>query len=205
MVFRACGEDELERMFGGSNGRHRHRDRLSGKPVMYDPLDTEWGGGPSFRPLGLGRWTKRRPTKRVALVLLCVLLACAYGLRAWRAHQAEARRVAEEARRQKELEEKPKPPLFERWHQAELALPQHHVADPFAHGKKYLWVENHVHGELISLVQSANACCGAPVVPRAVMLCQCAERHGNAYQARTGRRCHSRFGRSIWCTLLLTW
>lgn len=59
----------------------------------------------------------------------------------------EAARVAEEKRKQKEFEERPKPPLFERYHQAELALPQHHVADPFANGKKYLWVENHVHGE----------------------------------------------------------
>ncbi|KIP11864.1 hypothetical protein PHLGIDRAFT_98965 [Phlebiopsis gigantea 11061_1 CR5-6] len=25
-------------------------------------------------------------------------------------------------------------------------MPQHHVSDPFAGGKKYLWVENHVHG-----------------------------------------------------------
>ena len=40
-----------------------------------------------------------------------------------------------------------KPPLFERYHLAEMALPQHHVKDPFAGGKKYLWVENHVHCE----------------------------------------------------------
>ena len=40
-----------------------------------------------------------------------------------------------------------KPPLYERYHYAELALPQHSVPDPFADGRKYLWVNNHVSGE----------------------------------------------------------
>lgn len=39
-----------------------------------------------------------------------------------------------------------KPPLYERYHYAELALPQHSVPDPFANGTKYLWVNNHVSG-----------------------------------------------------------
>lgn len=40
------------------------------------------------------------------------------------------------------------PPLYPAYHRAELALPQHDESDPFAGGKKYLWVANHVQCEL---------------------------------------------------------
>lgn len=39
---------------------------------------------------------------------------------------------------------KPLPPLYPEFKKAELALPQHHVKDPFAAGQKYLWVASHV-------------------------------------------------------------
>ncbi|EKM56441.1 uncharacterized protein PHACADRAFT_253563 [Phanerochaete carnosa HHB-10118-sp] len=152
------------------SGRHRHgRDRLA-KPAMYDPADTEWG---ILSPRPLNRWTKRRPTKRMLVLFVCIFVACVYGVRVWRERQyLEEQRVLAEQRQQGQMRhqetkqkaeqhkeenvEKPKaeshwdewpnPPLFGKYHRAELALPQHHVADPFANGKKYLWVENHVHG-----------------------------------------------------------
>ncbi|GJE93721.1 O-fucosyltransferase family protein [Phanerochaete sordida] len=153
------------------NGRNRHgRDRLA-KPVMYDPADSEWG---ILSPRPLNRWAKKRPTKRVMVLLVCIFIGCVYGVRVWRERQ-----YFEEQREQRQLDYakdqgsrqrvehkeehkekkpappvdpndpyagRPKPPLFGKYHQAELAMPQHHVADPFANGKKYLWVENHVHG-----------------------------------------------------------
>ena len=42
---------------------------------------------------------------------------------------------------------KPLPPLYPEFREAELALPQHHVENPFANGQKYLWVANHVDRE----------------------------------------------------------
>lgn len=35
------------------------------------------------------------------------------------------------------------PPLYPDYHREELALPQHFVDDPFAGGKKYMWVADH--------------------------------------------------------------
>ncbi|GJE89657.1 O-fucosyltransferase family protein [Phanerochaete sordida] len=37
----------------------------------------------------------------------------------------------------------PLPPLYPEFRKAELALPQHHVKDPFANGQKYLWIASH--------------------------------------------------------------
>ena len=111
---------------------------------MYDPADAEWGAS---GPRPLARWTKRRPTKRAIILLVCVPIGCVYGMRMWNERSAKAKALRKEREKAKEFEEKPKPPLFEKWHQVELALPQHHVTDQFANGKKYLWVENHVHGK----------------------------------------------------------
>ena len=145
-------------MFGDQSGRNRHGHKL-GKPVMYDPADSEWG---ILSPRPLNRWTKRRPTKRVIALLVVVFLAAVYSVRIWneRQHLDKQRALAQQKQRplpeskdqQKgktdpNFEDKPKPPLFGEYHRAELAMPQHHVSDPFAGGKKYLWVENHVHGE----------------------------------------------------------
>jgi hypothetical protein len=162
-------------MFGMA-GRNRHGGQRLAKPVMYDPEDSEWR---NLSPRPVNRWTKRRPTKRVVIVLVCLFIASVYGVRLWKEHQhreqqriqaeqarLELERQQQEVERQKQRERelqkakeeeeraaqaawdnRPKPPLFERYHEAELALPQHYVADPFADGKKYLWVENHVHGE----------------------------------------------------------
>lgn len=41
---------------------------------------------------------------------------------------------------------KPLPPLYPEFRAAELALPQHHVENPFANGQKYLWIASHVSG-----------------------------------------------------------
>ena len=152
-----------------ANGRTRHRER---KPVMYDLTgDAEWG-----RPLG--RWTKRKPTKRAFVLLACLFVAAVYGVRVWNAaqHAPERRHPptpppvrgrppkgakGEEKQQQQQRQQQEgqqqhegglnwdlleKPPLFGEYHVAEMAFPQHHVADPFANGRKYLWVENHVHG-----------------------------------------------------------
>lgn len=149
------------------SGRNRHGQRLT-KPVMYEPTDSEWG---LLSPRPLTRWTKRRPTKRVAILLVFLFVASVYGVRLWREHHPPRDPTRLDAERYYELKQQEmakqrvqgaqgrnkgkgredKPPLFERYHDAELALPQHHVDDPFANGKKYLWVENHVHGELSSL------------------------------------------------------
>ena len=40
-------------------------------------------------------------------------------------------------------EEKPLPPLYPEYHQAELALPQHDRRNPFRDGRKYMWVADH--------------------------------------------------------------
>lgn len=137
----------------GANGKNKHRHRLSGKPVLYDYADAE-RGLQGARP---SRWARRRPTKRAVVVLLGMLLLGMYAMRWWneRNMSLEANTIQQEAdkiqaEKQREADDRPKPPLFERWHQAELALPQHHVVDPFANGKKYLWVGNHVHGESIA-------------------------------------------------------
>lgn len=42
--------------------------------------------------------------------------------------------------------ERNKPPLYEKYHHAELALSQHDAVNAFSGGKKYLWVNNHVAG-----------------------------------------------------------
>lgn len=46
--------------------------------------------------------------------------------------------------------ERNKPPLYEEYHRAELALPQHDTNNAFGNGKKYLWVNNHVSGECLN-------------------------------------------------------
>ncbi|PSR74432.1 hypothetical protein PHLCEN_2v9844 [Hermanssonia centrifuga] len=140
-------------MFDSQNGRNRHR----GKPVMYDlTSDSEWG---MLSPRPLARWSKRRPTKRALIIIACLFIAGVYGVRVWSGpHHAVQTHTTEvithqqhQERPEKHVEEnwddRPKPPLFERYHVAEMALPQHHVSDPFASGRKFLWVENHVHGE----------------------------------------------------------
>ena len=38
----------------------------------------------------------------------------------------------------------PAPPLYARFRAAEAALPQHHAADPFAGGRRYLFASSHV-------------------------------------------------------------
>lgn len=127
-------------MFNSKQNRSRHR--ISGKPALYDPADTEWG-----IPRPLGRWSKRRPTRRGVAVFVCLVIICTYVLRSWRgAVKVEVQEEKPPSLEPEGWENKPKPPLFGQYHQAELAFPQHHVGDPFAGGKKYLWVENHVHG-----------------------------------------------------------
>lgn len=42
------------------------------------------------------------------------------------------------------------PPLYSKYHEAELAYPQHNPDLPYPEGRegKYIWMANHVHGEL---------------------------------------------------------
>ena len=111
----------------------------------------------------LVRWAKRKPAKRAFILLALIIAASLYGVRVWNAgqHASMARgrgtRTRTQAQQMQDDEQQhgteglnwdllEKPPLFSEYHQAEMALPQHHVKDPFANGKKYLWVENHVHG-----------------------------------------------------------
>ncbi|KZT27662.1 hypothetical protein NEOLEDRAFT_1130722 [Neolentinus lepideus HHB14362 ss-1] len=44
-------------------------------------------------------------------------------------------------------ESNPNPPLYEKWHEAELAMPQHDPDLPYPEGKegRYFWAPNHVH------------------------------------------------------------
>ena len=133
-------------MFDSQNGRNRYR-----KPVMYDLAgESDWG---VLSPRPIGRWTKRRPTRRALILLACLFVAAVYAVRVWTAHEhvlvADKKHDTHHEEQKKPLnwDDLPKPPLFGRYHEAEMALPQHHVKDPFAGGKKYLWVENHVHGE----------------------------------------------------------
>ena len=37
------------------------------------------------------------------------------------------------------------PPLYPEYHRAEVALPQHDLNNPFAGGRKYIWVASHAH------------------------------------------------------------
>ena len=148
------------------DSQNRRRDR---KPVMYDlTADSEWGVL-SNRPLS--RWTKRKPTRRAFILLACIFVAAVYGVRVWNARQhapppTRDRRPPSHAkpppqRGDKKVEKGQeqqhegggpnwdlleKPPLFGEYHRAEMTFPQHHVADPFANGRKFLWVENHVSG-----------------------------------------------------------
>lgn len=48
----------------------------------------------------------------------------------------------------------PRPPLYEEWREAEWYLPQHSALDPFANGKKYLWVSSHVYCESLQVNRS---------------------------------------------------
>ena len=41
----------------------------------------------------------------------------------------------------------PDPPLYPEFHRAELALPQHASREPFANGRKYMWVADHTQCE----------------------------------------------------------
>lgn len=136
-----------------NSGRNRLGQRS--KPTIYEPADSEWG---LLSPRPITRWPKRRPSKRVVALLVLLFLAAIYSIRSWNEkkfveQQRELRRQAklrlEEEARVREAnkpKEQVKPPLFERYHLAELDLPQHKVEDPFAGGKKYMWVENHVLG-----------------------------------------------------------
>ncbi|GJE89688.1 O-fucosyltransferase family protein [Phanerochaete sordida] len=73
--------------------------------------------------------TLRRVLLGAGLVAALVYL-CVAGVKRWKKREFERN----------------KPPLYEKYHHAELALPQHDTSDPFAGGKKYLWVNNHVSG-----------------------------------------------------------
>ena len=84
---------------------------------------------------GLGHLLTLRRVLLGAALVAALVYSCVVGVKRWKKRQFERN----------------KPPLYERYHHAELALPQHHPGDPFAGGKKYLWVNNHVSGEYNSM------------------------------------------------------
>ena len=91
-------------------------------PISYSPPHR----------LGSHAWRIKKQLSVRSIVLLAVLLATfLYGAakrwQGWETHRD-------------------RPPLYEEYHRAELALPQHDTTDPFSNGKKYLWVNNHVSG-----------------------------------------------------------
>lgn len=107
--------------------------------AVYDLLPTsEWGH--SSPPPRLARWRTWRRRTWISIVASLSGVAFIFGLPVyvhfhptiWR-----TRLLAEL------FGPKPLPPLYPEFRAAELALPQHHVEDPFANGQKYLWAANH--------------------------------------------------------------
>ena len=144
-------EDPIDIYFAGKGDMFDARLRrdphhLGDTPVVYDPADA----APTLP--SIVRWTRRNPTKRAIILLICLGFLGVYSIRTWNRYSGLAAASAIEP---EGWQDKPKPPLFERFHEAELALPQHHADNPFSRENKYLWVENHGHGELtLSLPRS---------------------------------------------------
>ncbi len=83
------------------------------------------------------RWAKQRLNARSVFFLICAITLLVYSIVV----------VKEKIRRA--LRWVDPPPLYERYHRAELALPQHDTEHAFSQGQKYLWVNNHVSGSHI--------------------------------------------------------
>ena len=82
------------------------------------------------------RWLRRRHN----LLALGVLVASSFFVFYYLANYHG---VTEELVRDPEQEEQPLPPLYPEYHHAELALPHHDRKNPFADGRKYLWIASH--------------------------------------------------------------
>lgn len=120
-------------MFGG--------DQRSGGGPDYELLPTADGKSTTRVSFGPSRWLKRR-RNLAAFVLLVASAALVLFYLLFYQPPPEPVAVEEEGA------EQPLPPLYREYRQAELELPQHDHKNPFADGRKYLWVADHVQCEL---------------------------------------------------------
>lgn len=103
----------------------------------YDLLPTsEWSTPPSIKISPIG-WVKRRRRLVFACILILVSVI-AIALYSRQHPQFWRRKFVLKIFGPKEL-----PPLYPEWKEAEAALPQHSSREPFAGGRKYLWVASH--------------------------------------------------------------
>lgn len=67
-----------------------------------------------------------------------------------------------------------KPPLYEKYHEWELKLPQHNPDLPPPEGRhgQYIWMANHVHGAFIYALSSCAVSDAGGQLPGGVMLCK---------------------------------
>lgn len=93
------------------------------------------------RQLFVAPWLKHRPRRRciwsslISLTALVTLIFFFPVLRFWRS-----------ALFLKIIWPTTLPPLYTSFRTQEAALPQHNVVDPFADGRKYLWIAGHTWG-----------------------------------------------------------
>lgn len=112
---------------------------IRGKSKGYDILptleaDQHDGTRPSV-PFRMSRLFKRRG------IVLGVLAASSFVLVLYLLHSSSRSTIGSA---QDEKDPEVLPPLYEEYHRAELALPQHDdVRNAFAGGKKYMWVADH--------------------------------------------------------------
>lgn len=86
------------------------------------------------------RWMTRRVTRAIVIILVSLaLFAC------FRAFVSLSEPSSDEDHAPDPLF----PPLYSKYHQDELAYPQHNPDLPYPEGRegKYIWMANHVHGE----------------------------------------------------------
>lgn len=118
--------------------------RAQGSSAEYDLLaSSEWGGAAKQLPLSVRAsrvLRHRRIVVALASVLVGTVLLVVY-LVSFRA--AEVPWQITDKTSQAHVDTT-LPPLYPEFHREELQLPQHDLRNPFANGKKYLWVANHV-------------------------------------------------------------
>lgn len=105
----------------------------------YDRLPASEGGAPSASRLSpVAAWLKRHRRKLVLAFFIFIVstLWIVYYL----VHHPEfwRRKLVLQLRGFRNL-----PPLYPEFTRAEAQLPQHHTNDPFAGGRKYLWIASH--------------------------------------------------------------
>lgn len=118
---------------------YRNTPRSNGGPE-YDLLpSSEWGSG-RVQGFTQGRWFKRRRT----LFIFAALVASSVLVFYWLVYYND---VPKGVRPDPEPEELALPPLYPEYHHAELQLAHHDRRNPFAGGRKYMWVADHTQCE----------------------------------------------------------